>query len=234
MRNNTIDIARGIAFGCMLVHHVFYFTNMSRPIDMQVNLSRPVEVFGSVARHLFILIAGYSIAAQYLNQTEKCQTWKKRLSRCIEVGFHAGLISLVSYACYPSKWVRFGILHFMCLASLLASTIMLSVHSELIALCVIVGLFCAPITGTFLDVVSGSQCMFSTIDWFPLASWFPLLWLGVLLGRHFPPSKLFKGTNENGTAMSIFSFVGKNSLTLYTTHFVLFCVLSKYRTLQLP
>jgi uncharacterized membrane protein len=219
MRNNTMDVARGIAFGCMLIHHAFYFTTDAHDIPPVVEMS------GTVARHLFIVIAGYSLAMQYHNQTNNGRAWRKRLFRCMEVGVHAGLISLVTYACYPNRWVRFGVLHFMSVSLLIASTLMMSKHHELLALCVIFILYCIPKTGTWLDVVSGSHPNYAMIDWFPLAAWFPWLWLGVMLGKYFPLPTVASAPND---ALSVgLSFMGQNSLALYTAHFVVFCALTQ-------
>ena len=138
---------------------------------------------------------------------------------------HAVLISLVTYACYPDRWVRFGILHFMCVALLSASTLMLSKHHEIIALIVIAGLVFSPKTGVWVvDVVSGAHPHYSMIDWFPLQSWFPLLWLGVLLGKYVP----LPSVSVSNVALSGLSWVGQHSLSLYTAHFVLFCAWSRY------
>jgi uncharacterized membrane protein len=221
-RNNTVDVARGIAFGCMLVHHVFYFPS----IDGVQDIPRVVEVCGSVARHLFIVLAGFSLAVQFRAPTDLGRTWRKRLWRCAEVGMHAAVVSLVTYAFYPDRWVRFGILHFMSVALLLASTLLLSAHHELLALGVIVGLSVFPATGTWLDVALGSRkhYEYGMLDFFPLASWFPWLWMGVLLGKYIPLPSVTASTG----ALSGLTWVGQYSLPLYTAHFVLFCAASRY------
>lgn len=227
MRNNTIDVARGIAFGCMLVHHAFYFSSLAQPDDVgRRPLSPVVQTFGAVARHLFIVLAGFSLAVQFRAQRDDDATkWRRRLWRCAEVGLHALLVSLVTYACYPDSWVRFGILHFLSASLLIASTLMLSAHHETLALCVIVAMLCLPVTNTWLDVASGARPHYSMIDWFPLASWFPWLWLGVLLGKYYAPLPSVPVSNG---ALAGLSWIGQHSLALYTAHFVVFCAASRY------
>jgi uncharacterized membrane protein len=233
MRNHTMDVARGIAFGCMLIHHAFYFSDLSQGASRPSNIGPVVRMCGTVARHLFIVIAGYSLAVQYQQGyqqgphdalTSPWRTWRRRLFRCLEVGVHAALISLVTYACYPGQWVRFGILHFMSVALLIASTLMMSAHHEPLALVFILVLLGIPATGTWIDVVSGANPHYAMLDWFPLASWFPWLWLGVLLGKYFPLPAM---SSPKGVLSSGLSLMGRNSLMLYTAHFVLFCVLSR-------
>ena len=228
MRNSTMDVARGIAFGCMLIHHFFYFSSLSQHESSRINIDPIVQLCGAVARHLFIVIAGYSLAVQYQshlqNQTNNWRTWSRRLFRCLEIGVHAGLISLVTYACYPEKWVRFGILHFMSVGLLIASTLMMSKHHELLAFGVSILLFFSPTTGTWVDVVSGANPRYAMIDWFPLASWFPWLWFGMQLGKYYPLPVM---SSPTGVLSSCLSFIGQNSLTLYTAHFVLFSALSR-------
>ena len=228
MRNNTMDVVRGIAFGCMLVHHVAYFSSDASP-TLRTAIHPTVQMFGTVARHLFIVLAGYALAVQFRQtdadaRTTTTHTWSKRLYRCLEVGTHAVLISIVTYVCYPDRWVRFGILHFLCVALLMASTLMQSAHHEILAIGVIACLLCAPVTNTWLDVVSGARPHYAMIDWFPLASWFPWLWMGVLLGKYVP----LPSVSASSGVLAGVSWVGRNSLPLYTAHFVLFCALSRY------
>lgn len=228
-RNNTVDVARGIAFCCMLIHHVFYFSRLDDPpLAGGRSLPPAVEMCGSVARNLFIVLAGYSLAVQFRAPANRGRAWRRRLWRCAEVGMHAAVVSLVTYACYPDRWVRFGILHFMSVALLLASTLLLSPHHEWIALGVFVGLWAMPATGTWVDVVLGTRARYEygMLDFFPLASWFPWLWVGVLLGKYAPVPSVPASTG----VLSGLAWVGQHSLALYTAHFVLFCVASKYGT----
>ena len=229
MRNHTLDVARGVAFLCMMAHHVFTFTRLAQPGGgLGTRLPPFVARCGAVARHLFIVIAGYALALQFQVRPDTARTWRTRARRGLEVGLHAAAISLVTYLCYPDRWVRFGILHFMCVASLLASTLLLSPHHEWLALCVVVGLCNAPVTGTWVDVVSGADPRHAMLDWFPLVSWFPWLWLGVMLGKYVPIPSIPTATTHRNAVLSGLSVLGQNSLALYTAHFVLFCAAARY------
>ena len=56
MRNDLIDMLRGIAFILMLIHHIFYFNPKSL-----FSVPDIVNIFGVISRTIFIILVGVSI-----------------------------------------------------------------------------------------------------------------------------------------------------------------------------
>ena len=63
------------------------------------------------------------------------------------------------------------------------------------------------------------------MDYFPLNKWLPVLTLGMVLGQHIDISKLSK---IYGGKNILLSFLGKNSLNLYTIHLIILLIFYKY------
>ncbi len=181
----------------MLANHASYFVYFSKTAGLDAVGARDASVGGVgpvaaacgwVARHAFILIAGFALGTQIRASESASQSaWlslRRRLVRCAEIGGHAALVSLVTYFAIPGAWVRFGILHFLC-AGLCVTSAMLSVPRFWGAVLGIglLWLLFRPATGiAWLDTATGARPVGAMIDWFPLRRWLPLIWLGVAIG----------------------------------------------------
>jgi uncharacterized membrane protein len=226
MRDGRLDAARGVAFVLMLVHHLTFFGLLAsrKPLDVPPF----VATCGSVARCSFIVIAGVALGKQHAKKA-KGGTLGARLARCATIAAHAAVISLVTRLAVPDVWVRFGILHFMCVA-LLVTAVLLAAPAPL-AVAGAVALLLAPRTGLWaVDLATGAaQPTAATIDWFPLSRWLGPLWLGVALGsmlpaERAPPERAGTGPTEpKGPIVGALQFLGRNSLELYTLHYALLC-----------
>jgi uncharacterized membrane protein len=246
MRDGRLDAARGVAFVLMLVHHLTFFGLLAsrKPLDVPPF----VATCGSVARCSFIVIAGVALGKQH-TKTAKGGTLGARLARCATIAAHAAVISLVTRLALPDVWVRFGILHFMCVA-LLFTAVLLAAPAPL-AVIGALAMLLAPRTGLWaVDLATGAaQPTAATIDWFPLSRWLGPLWLGVALGSMLPAERapperapterapperapterapteraLAGPTGPKGPIMGALQFLGRNSLELYTLHYALLC-----------
>ena len=217
MRDGRLDAARGVAFVLMLVHHLTFFGLLAsrKPLDVPPF----VATCGSVARCSFIVIAGVALGKQHAKKAKG--GFAARLARCATIAAHAAVISLVTRLALPDVWVRFGILHFMCVA-LLVTAVLLAAPAPL-AVAGAVALLLAPRTGLWaVDLATGAaQPTAATIDWFPLSRWLGPLWLGVALGSMLPAERALTG--PTGPIMGALQFLGRNSLELYTLHYALLC-----------
>ena len=214
MRDGRLDVARGVAFVLMLVHHLAFFNLLAARKPLEV--TPVVSACGSVARCAFIVIAGVALGRQHASGGNL----GARLARCAKIAAHAAVISLVTRLAVPEAWVRFGILHFMC-AALALTAVLLSAPTAL-AVIGAVAVLCAPRTGVYaLDLATGAaQPTEATIDWFPLSRWLGPLWLGVALGSVLPRAER---AAPEGPIVAALQFLGKNSLELYTLHYALLC-----------
>ena len=220
MRDGRLDAARGVAFVLMLVHHLTFFSLLAsrKPLDVPPF----VATCGSVARCSFIVIAGVALGKQHAKEAKG--GFGARLARCATIAAHAAVISLVTRIAVPDVWVRFGILHFMCVA-LLVTAVLLAAPAPL-AVIGALALLLAPRTGLWaVDLATGAaQPTAATIDWFPLSRWLGPLWLGVALGSMLPAERPPTERAVTGPAfVGALQFLGRNSLELYTLHYALLC-----------
>ena len=245
MRDDRLDVARGVAFLLMLAHHAVFFSDLSKTAGLDVLSSAggvgPVaSACGWVARHAFILIAGIALGTQIRGQSEQREgksAWivlRRRLVRCVEIAVHASLVSLATYLAIPGAWVRFGVLHFLCVG-LGVTAVMLSVPRFVGAVLGIglLWLVFRQATGIpWLDTATGARPVGAMVDWFPLRRWLPLLWLGVgigWIGWSSSPKEAEDASEtksgESGFGVGLLRFVGRHSLVLYTAHYVALCAL---------
>jgi uncharacterized membrane protein len=70
-RINTLDNLRGIAFLFMMVHHIFYYIDISNNNLTNYADSNIVNTCGVIARTSFIFLAGYSMNMAYKKYKDK-------------------------------------------------------------------------------------------------------------------------------------------------------------------
>jgi uncharacterized membrane protein len=123
--------------------------------------------------------------------------------------------------------IRFGILHFIALATLLVSPIAYANSIPLTAVCFIISLWLSygnlvPAISKPIDVVTGGSVPYNSMDWFPLKRYLPYLLFGLLfaqlvgLGDHTEEDK--------ETPYRQLEWMGKNSLELYAAHVIVLLV----------
>jgi len=209
-----IDNLRGLAFIGMVIHHIYYFYDVSHHTKF---LSNNIEIIGSFARNIFILLAGLSL---YLS-TKNNNFIKKRLYRSIKILIHAFIISIVTYYMFPNEWIRFGILHFIAVATLIL--VFIAPNPILLIIALILFSIGIPKINNSIDVITGGSTPYNALDWFPLNKYIPLMISGVLIGHLFGDKLNFDiGSNK------ILETISNNSLELYTSHVIFLIGLYKF------
>jgi len=219
-RFNIIDNLRGIAFIFMVIQHVFYFYDVSNDYQTKISENTIINTSGIIARTMFIILAGYSVYMAYKKDPEN--HINKRIKKSGEIFLHALFITFMTYVLYPKYFVRFGILHFLALGTLLISFI--SSNKILPIIFLVIGLsFNFPKINPFVDTITGASINYSMMDWFPLWTSLPILLCGLIIGQNLDISKVDFLQGE-----SILTELGKNSLNLYTLHVIILLVFYKY------
>ena len=214
MRINTIDNLRGIAFILMVIQHIFYFYDVSMNYTTSYSSIDFIALSGLISRTLFILLAGYMIGY-------KETSIEKRAYRSGEILIHALLLTLLTYFLYPQYFIRFGILHFLAVGTLLISFV--APYKIVTILVLLIILFIkVPSLNPFIDLMTGFGTPTNSMDYFPLKTWLPVLLIGLILGQNIDLNK-FGLLDFNNTITDI----GKNSLNLYTTHVIILLVFYK-------
>lgn len=212
VRVELIDNLRGIAFILMIIQHIFYFYDVSTYYETDYAKNELVELSGTIARTLFIFLAGCSLVLNYKNN--KNNFIKNKFKRNMEILFHALIITIITYYLYPEFYIRFGILHFIAVASILCSFIVPYPKSYIYF--ILLFLFIKPPKiNKFIDTITGASLNYNMMDWFPLFKWLPLFISGMYFIENTNIEQLHVKTND------FLLFLSKNSLNLYTFHVVL-------------
>jgi len=220
-----IDNLRGLAFIFMIIHHIFYFYDASNNTSYANNDF--VNTSGTIARTIFIFLVGCSLVIAYKKNGEKFNN--KRLEKSLLILVHALIITFITYIYYPDRYIRFGVLHFIALATFLLSFIV--PYPKLYIIILIVSLlYKPPVINPFIDVISGSRSHFSMMDWFPLNKWLPLVLVGMISMDNLDLSRINIPllNNEN-----ILTWIGKNCLNLYTIHIVFLILLYNQKIVKI-
>jgi len=220
-RSAIIDNLRGIAFLFMVFQHIFYFYDVSTDYKTSYSKNDIINNSGIIARTMFILLAGYSVYMNYAKDNKI--HFKKRAKRSLEILSHALFITGLTYFLYPNNFVRFGILHFMAVGTLLISVIAPYKIATVIAFIISMNVN-YPHINPFIDTITGAQAPASMMDWFPLDKWIPVLLGGLIIGQNIDISKFNIPILEFN---NFITDIGKNSLNLYTIHVAILLVFYK-------
>jgi len=214
MKVIAIDNIRGIAFIFMIIHHIFYFYDASNNYTTKLSKNILVSSSGEIARILFILTAGICIG---LSATKNGNI-KKRLERSLIIGLHALIIGLITYIYYPDYYIRFGILHFLALSTLLISFI--APYKKLSVVILLISFFIKPpIINSLIDTITGAKQHYNMMDYFPLFPWIQLILTGLIISQYLNIKSL--DTIPYLSSTNILTLIGRNSLELYTGHIIL-------------
>ena len=107
-----LDNLRGLAFIFMIIHHIFYFYDVTNNYTTSYAKNIMVDISGTIARTLFVFLAGISLVLLSKNKNNI----SKRLKRSLEIAGHGLIITAVTYYFFPKYFIRFGVLHFIALA----------------------------------------------------------------------------------------------------------------------
>lgn len=233
-RLDWIDISRGILFFPMLIYHLFSIYDTTTGT---IYSQKPVIHFLGNVRLVYIVLAGISLYLATIKPQPIGTFLKKRWNRSYHIAFYAAALTVLTYFLYPSKMIRFGILHFIALATLLVSPIAYANSIPLTAVCFIISLWLSygnlvPAISKPIDVVTGGSVPYNSMDWFPLKRYLPYLLFGLLfaqlvgLGEHDEHNEHNEHKNEEDkeTPYRQLEWMGKNSLELYAAHVIVLLV----------
>jgi uncharacterized membrane protein len=224
-RITYIDNIRGIAFILMIIQHIFYFYDVSMDYITEYSSNKIVSTSGLIARTLFILLAGLSIGLYFKNKkSDDKDKIKNRIKRSVEIGLHGLLITLVTYLIYPKYFVRFGILQFLALGTLIMG--MPGINPYVVILVCLLLNNLKTTNNDILNVILGLNNKYSMMDYFPLLKWLPVMAIGVILGQNIELKEKtdIKLLDESNAL----TYLGKNSLNLYTIHVIVLILYFSY------
>ena len=209
MRNDIIDIIRGLAFIFMLVHHFFYF-------DPNNNLMpKYVELCGIISRTIFMILVGVNI--------QLFKTKKKKSITPYKTLFCALLVTLLTIIFLPKKnIIFFGTLHFIGLVTFIFQYIKLDSKDQILG--IILSLFLSnyifnnfSASDNYINLILGTYTKtIFPIDIFPIFKWLPYIFFGMIIGDYMKDNNL----NLEIDNFYIIKYFGKNSLFFYMLHII--------------
>ena len=238
-RYDEIDILKGIAVLCMVVFHFFYFPNQYGFKEIEYN-TLTLKIVAKVAQIIFITCVGINLVFAKKKTSESSY----HLQRIGKIGFYAVLMSLFTYYVFKERYVKFGILHFVSVSSLLL--FMFVDDSDTMK--IITGLFITlfilnklhpelfRIIPSPLAFISGFyNDKYSAVDHFPILPWIILICIGVFIGHYLSTNDINtpKYIVDNPVS-DVLKNIGKKSLEIYAVHwailYVIYCIIySKLR-----
>jgi uncharacterized membrane protein len=256
-RYSQIDILRGLFFIPMFIFHLFSFYDLTNNFNTNLTSNNFLSFIGNV-RDLYILLAGYSIYLSYTSYKESNKNSsifgksslsglqpsasgfiKYRFVRSGTIAMYALLITVISHFLYPDYGIKFGILHFIALGTLLLAPIA-ALDSPTITL-IVGGIWLyitsnnliplarghssfglnLPYSNEIINTITGKFVHYNTADYFPLNTKLILLICGLFLGQVIHPK--LKPLAKNDKTI-ILEEMGKKSLELYTSHFIIIMI----------
>jgi uncharacterized membrane protein len=169
---------------------------------------------------MFILLAGYSVHMTY-KKDNKIHL-KKRAARSLEILIHGLFITCLTFFLYPNNFIRFGILHFLAISTLLISG--LAPYKIVSVIVLIISVFAKyPSINTFVDTITGANAPASMMDWFPLDKWMPIILSGLVIGQNLDISKL---NNIEKNIETNFDKILNNSIKIDSNNYKQYIIIS--------
>jgi len=243
-RYYEVDFMKGLAVISMVIFHYFYLgTHMGK---LNYNTQEGIYHFMAKFAHLtFIFMVGVNLVITRLNYKSKTddEYRKGQVKRLQFIGILAIIVSIATYYTFPDKWVKFGILHFIPVGILLLLPFVskpnvslgISVLIFFIYLLNEMGL----LTGLYqyiheipAFILGLFNTRYNSLDHFAILKYLPVMALGIFVGHQIYKSGGRKIESLNIldkilTKDNVIVNIGKHSLEIYISHFVLLYIYFK-------
>ena len=206
-RIGLIDFFRGLLIIGMVIYHLGY--TISEIYRVDINFINPVTYYIQlIGVSLFILLCG--IASNFS---------RNNLKRGIKMFALALLITLVTYFYNPSFYIKFGILHFLGVATILYHFYQKFTYQSLIFLLFItisITLVIAQIdvTHNYFFPIGLYTDSFTSSDYVPIFGFIIPFVIGNIIGKYLKPRNWPKTRVDN----NVITTIGKHGLIIYILH----------------
>jgi len=213
----AIDALRGLAIVAMVAFHFSFDLALFRlaRFDFERDLGWIVARDAIVAT--FMGLVGVSLVLAARQDVPASRRWR----RVAVIAACALLVSAASYALFPRTWIRFGILHAIALASVIAWPLVrrprlaLALGVAIVAAGVLVShpAFDAPV----LQWIGFTTTPPATEDYVPLFPWLGVTLIGIAAGDALARSG-FAALAPLARAPVALRWLGRHSLAIYMVH----------------
>lgn len=216
-RIQAIDLARGAAIVLMILFNYSFTLNYFGLVQIPPSFLYWF-VFPRAIASVFIFLSGTVAHLSFANRKENFA--RRYLRRGLRLLIFASSITIFTYVFVPEGTIFFGILHFFAASSFLAPVFVRYDKPNLILglLIILLGFYLQFVEFDFFYLLwlGFVPRDFSTFDYFPLMPWLGVLMLGMYFGKYV--AKKAAAVEFGGRLADLFTFLGKNSLTIYLLH----------------
>ncbi|WP_422037427.1 heparan-alpha-glucosaminide N-acetyltransferase [Roseibium sp.] len=218
----VLDVARGLAVIAMVIYHFSWDLYWFGFVDWPVAEGHGWKTFAGTIAGSFLFLAGVSLDLAH-HETIR---WRSFWRRFFLIAAAAACVTLVTYFTFAGSFVRFGILHCIAAASLVALPFV--GRPFWIALTAGVFLLTLPLWASspafdgqiWLWTGLGTP-EFGSVDYVPLAPWAGVTLTGLALSRAFRQFGAWARLGRfsfSGTIGRSTTFLGRHSLSIYLLH----------------
>ena len=219
----------------MVTYHVVYDIDLLGAPFGPDPFTGPWGALPEATASLFLLVVGVSLgisdARSRERGTPRAARWRHHATRGVRVLAAAMLVTVATYAVLPDQYVRFGILHSIAAATLLAVPLLrlgawnLLTGAAILAVGIAIRDIRSDIPGAF--VVGAPPDEFTTVDYWPVFPWMGVVLIGVALasivypnGRRAPWALRMEeiGSGRWSEIVRVFAAPGRRSLVVYLVH----------------
>jgi len=207
LRIDELDSLRATALVLMLVLN--FVTDLNHFGIMNTETGDQWWWLARIAASLFVGISGVSYFLAHRLEYD----FTKTTGRTKRLIFWAFVITIITYIFEPSAYVRFGVLHLLALASIVAFPV---ARKPEFALGIGLILLIIPLSSNSNLVWLGlRETGFIAIDYFPLNPWLGIFFIGLALAsRIYPEGKPLTEIQWPEKWL----WFGRNTLTIYVIH----------------
>ena len=207
MRIDELDSLRATALVMMLVLN--FVTDLNHFGIMNTETGDQWWWLARIAASLFVGISGVSYFLAHRLEYD----FTKTTGRTKRLIFWAFVITIITYIFEPSAYVRFGVLHLLALASIVAFPV---ARKPEFALGIGLILLIIPLSSNSNLVWLGlRETGFIAVDYFPLNPWLGIFFIGLALAsRIYPEGKPLTEIQWPEKWL----WFGRNTLTIYVIH----------------
>lgn len=222
-RRDSIDVLRGSAIAMMFVYHFCYDLSYYGLARFDFYHTQGWVYFRIVIVSSFLLVVGISLHLATRRGLNR-QHYLRRLSWLLG---YAALVSISSYLLFSERWIFFGILHFITVASIVGLlfsrfywlNLWLGIGVILLGLKLTHPLFDQPLL-QWLGMVTRLPL---TEDYVPFLPWFGVVLLGMFTGRCLADRQPAFYRRPIGLPLPrLLALAGRHSLHIYMLHQPLF------------
>jgi len=206
-RISSIDFMRGLLIIGMVIYHTLY--NISEIFNVDINFNQPIFYYIQVLGvSLFILLCG--IASNFSHNN---------LKRGIKLLILALIITLVTYLFNPNFYIKFGILHFLGVATIFYhfyrnfyyQNLFLLLFSAIVITILIQDI---QVTNSFMFPLGLYNREFLSSDYVPIFGFIIPFIMGNIIGKYLKTKEIKKSKLAN----NVITFIGRHSLLIYLFH----------------